>query len=326
MITPSFHLIRALAATAALLLAAAPVGSVAQEKPQPLSSAQPQPAPQAPAADDASTTSQSIHPGDHLAISVYGEPTLTQVTVVQADGTIQYPLVGRVFVAGLSAAEARDALAKQLQKYLKHPNVSLAVQQQGAMSVTVLGNVKAPGKFQLRSGAHISEAIAAAGGLGSSNGEYPVARVTQSDGSIAKVNLQQLIRAGDATQNVVLDDNALVYVTGAETIRVVVLGAVSRPGNVDVNEGDRLTSALARAGAEAQVKPDLNRVLLTRVDPGTGKIQKSYEINVYQALRLNDPRYDPILMKDDRIFVPEASRVNPFAIGLLGVLGRLLGF
>ena len=63
---------------------------------------------------------------------MYGHPDLTQNAIVQADGTIQYPLVGRVLVAGMSAAEARDALAKALHKYLKHPDVALAVQQQGS--------------------------------------------------------------------------------------------------------------------------------------------------------------------------------------------------
>lgn len=324
MIVRPFHVFRALAAAGALLLAAAPLGSAAQEKPQPIVTASPGPAAPAPTSDG-STTSPTIHAGDHLAISVYNEPTLTQVAVVQADGTIQYPLVGRVFVGGMSAAEAADSLTRQLKKYLKHPVVSLGVQQQGAMSVTVLGNVKNPGKYQLRSGAHIGEAIAAAGGPNATNGAYPEARVTQADGSIAKVSLEKLFREGDAAQNVALDDNSAIYVTGAETIRVVVLGAVSRPGNVEVNVGDRLTSALARAGAEAAAKPDLNKVSLTRFDPATGK-QQNYEINVYTGLKTNDPRYDPILQKDDRIIVPEARQLNGIAIGLLGVLGRLLGF
>ncbi len=323
------HRFRALAATAALLLAAAPLAGFAQERPQPLGTPDPLPPQQPqslPSSFTPSTTSPTIHAGDQLAISVYGHPDLTQSAIVQADGTIQYPLVGRVMVAGMSAAEARDSLAKALLKYVKRPNVALAVQQQGAISVTVLGNVKNAGRFQMRNGAHVSDAIAASTGIATMNGEYPLARVSQPDGSITNVNLQKLIRDGDATQNVELADNAIVYVTGAETFRVQVLGAVSRPGNVEINEGDRLSMALARAGAEAQSKPDLNRVYLTRIDPATGKTTQSYEINLYQALQRGDQRYDPILRKDDKIYVPEARQVSPAMIGVLGVLGRLLGF
>jgi polysaccharide biosynthesis/export protein len=320
----STHRLRALVAgAAALLLTATPLASLAQVT-TPTQPALPQ-SPPATAASSAlpSTTSATIHAGDQLAIAVYGHPDLTQNAVVQADGTIQYPLVERVLVGGMSAAEARDALARKLQKFLKHPIVSLAVQQQGSMNVLVLGNVKTSGRFTLRSGSHVSDAVAAAAGVASFNGEYPPARVSQ-DGTMTTVSLQKMLHDGDASQNLELADNAIVYVTGAETIRVQVLGAVSRPGNVEVNEGDRLSMALARAGAEASVKPDLNRVYLTRVDPATGKTLPSYQIDLYQALQKGDQRYDPILRKDDKIYVPEARSISAASMGLLGLLGSLL--
>lgn len=315
----STHPLRALAAAAAaVLLVTAPLGAAAQQT-IPVA---PQPAPALPSVLP-STVSGIIHPGDVLAISVYGDQSLTQTAVVQADGTIQYPLVGRVLVGGMSAAEARDSLAKSLQKYYRHPNVSLAVQQQGTINVLVLGNVKASGRYALRSGSHVGDAYAAAGGVATSNGDLPLARVSE-DGTTTNVSLQKLLHDGDASQNVELADNAIVYVTGAELIRVQVLGAVSRPGNVEVNEGDRLSMALARAGAESTVKPDLNRVYLTRVDPATGKTMPSYQIDLYQALMRGDQRYDPILRKDDKIYVPEARQISPGTIGVLGILGRLL--
>jgi polysaccharide export outer membrane protein len=317
------HPARALVASvAAVLLAAVPLAAPAQTAPA-------SPAPVGPSAAPSAlspvTTSAVIHPGDQLSISVYGHPDLTQNAVVQADGTIQYPLVQRVMVSGMSAAEARDSLAKALQKFVKRPIVALSVQQQGAINVTVLGNVKNPGRFQMRNGAHVTDAVAASAGISTINGDFPTARVSQSDGSIVTVSLQKLLRDGDATQNIELDDNAIVYVMGGETFRVQVLGAVTRPGNVDVNEGDRLSVALARAGVEASAKPDLNRVYLTRIDPATGKTQASYEVNVYQALQKGDQRFDPILRKDDKILVPEARTISPGMIGVLGVLGRLLG-
>lgn len=266
----------------------------------------------------------AIHAGDQLAIAVYGDSTLSQTAIVQGDGTIQFPLVGRIAVAGKSPTEARDLVAKALEKYVRRPNVTLNVVAQGQINVTVLGNVKNPGKFAMRSGSHLSDAISAAAGVAMMNGEYPIARLTEPDGTIVTSSLQKLIHDGDASQNLALADNAMVYVAGAETIRVKVLGAVSRPGNVEVNIGDRLDSAVARAGAEAQVKPDLNRVMLTRKDPVTGK-STSYQVDMYQALMHGDQRFNPILQKDDLIYIPEAHQVSPAMIGVLGLLGRLLG-
>lgn len=325
MITRSTHSLRALAATAALLLGAAPFAAGAQTSTatSPASAPAATPAPAAPDTPGGTTVSPVIHPGDTLFITVFDEPTLPQTAVVQADGTIQYPLAGRVLVAGMSAAEARDVLTRALRKYMKHPAVTLAVQQQGQINVLVLGNVKNSGKFQMRSGAHLIDAVSAAGGVATQYGEFPTARVSEADGTLVTASLEKLIRGADATQNLPLEDNSIVYVTGAELVRVQVIGAVSRPGNVEVNVGDRLTMALARAGAESSVHPDLNRIVLTRLDPATGKYMP-YQINLFQWYQNGDRRFDPILQKDDSIYVPENRSISAGSMGLLGVLGRLL--
>ena len=91
----------------------------------------------------------------------------------------------------------------------------------------------------------------------------------------------------------------------AKTIRVQVLGSVSHPGNIVVSEGDRLTVALARAGVAVETRADLSRVVLVRANPENGKPAPSYQIDVYQALRRADQRFDPILRADDKIYVPE---------------------
>src|SRR6202035_2003372 len=110
-------------------------------------------------------------------------------------------------------------------------------------------------------GAHLSDVIAAGGGIATMSGHDPMARIQPGDGGqMTTANVQRLMRAGDPSQNLPVDEGAYVYVTGAEVIRVQVVGAVSRPGNVEVSEGDRLSMALARAGAEAAAKSDLSRV------------------------------------------------------------------
>lgn len=91
----------------------------------------------------------------------------------------------------------------------------------------------------------------------------------------------------------------------AKTIRVQVLGAVLNPGSITLSEGDRLLLALARAGGPVSMRADLSRVILVRANPETGKPAPGYVIDVFQALRRGDQRFDPILRADDKIFVPE---------------------
>jgi len=266
-----------------------------------------------------------IHPGDQLAIVVYGDQTLTQTATVLPDGSITYPLVGRVSVAGKTSTQAGDALAQSLKAYIKHPLVTVSVAQQGLLSVLVLGDVKTPGKYALRAGAFVTDALAAAGGLDETNGDLPVARVTQPDGSIAQVSLQSLLRGQGTARNVTLSDNSIVYVPGNEKFTVQVLGAVDRPGAIDLHDGDRLSMAIARAGTSPNINSDLNAVVVTRTDEHG--VATSYKVDMYKALKGGDMRMDPVLIKGDVVFVPQGYRANPNVLAPLTLLRHLfLGF
>src|SRR5579875_893969 len=118
-----------------------------------------------------------IHPGDQLSVQVYGDQSLTQNVTVLNDGTIAYPLIGQVAVAGKTPEQAAAVLRDRLLKYVRHPVVTIAITQLAQPNVMVLGDVKNPGKYQLPSDAKLTDAIAAAGGLADINGDYPNARV-----------------------------------------------------------------------------------------------------------------------------------------------------
>jgi polysaccharide export outer membrane protein len=307
-----------LAAALALLTAPAAAATIAAP-PAPAANA-------APAQSAPSDPSYRINPGDQLNVQVFGEPTLTQTVTVLDDGTIQYPLIGRVNVGGNTPTQAAATITKSLKEYVKHPIVTVGVAQMGQNNVLVLGDVKSPGRYVVRSGAHLSDAIAAAGGLGPTNGNYPDARVTQSGGQTGVVSLQKLLIDGQSKLNVPLSNNAIVYVEGPLPIRVEVLGAVDHPGYYEVHKGDRLSAAIAQAGTSANSKADLNHVFITRqVD---GKSEKQ-EINMYNALQHGDfKKGDPTLRKDDVVYVPMAKQPNLFnplylIENLIGVAPRL---
>jgi protein involved in polysaccharide export with SLBB domain len=224
-------------------------------------------------------------------------------------------------VGGSTPTQAASTITKSLEEYVKHPIVTVGVAQTGQNNVLVLGNVKTPGRYVVRSGAHLSDAIAAAGGLGPTNGNYPDARVTQAGGQTANVSLQALLVSGESKLNVPLTNNAIVYVQGPLPIRVEVLGAVDHPGYYEVHQGDRLSAAIAQAGTSANSKADLNHVFITR--EVNGKSEKQ-EVNMYNALQHGDFKNgDPGLQKDDVVYVPIAK--NPNLFNPLYLIENLIG-
>lgn len=274
-----------------------------------------------PAAQSSNAT--VIHAGDQLNVQVYGETTLTQTVTVLSDGSIEYPLVGRIDVAGKTPQQAATVLSQHLLKYVRHPVVTIAITQLGQPNVLVLGAVKNPGKYQLRSDGRLSDAIAAAGGLGDTNGAFPVARVSDAEGHVAQVNLNDLLRQGKVNLDERLGEGSVVYVPGPVSMTVHVSGAVDHPGDVQVNEGDRLAVAIAKAGNSQNAQADLNHVKVIRRS-ASGQ-QQTMEINLYKALESGDQSADVALQKDDVIFVPQSrQKTNFLASPLIYLLTRLI--
>jgi polysaccharide export outer membrane protein len=266
-----------------------------------------------------------IHVGDQIAVTVAGEQNPTQVVKVVRGGTISYPLVGSVTLAGLTPTEASAAMEKALAKYMRHPVVTVGVVQEGQMEVLVLGNVKQPNKYMISSQGRLYDAIAAAGGLGPVDGELPMARVGTADGKISQYSLQKLLQEGDSTQNAPLFDQATVYVESPATFLVRVVGDVQRAGDVQVHEGEHLSAAIARAGPTQTA--DLNRISLARTDADGKKSVQT--INLYAILNKGDFEKDVVMQKGDFLSVPisrghQDTVSGPFSV--LYTLGHFFGF
>ena len=83
---------------------------------------------------------------DVFEVRVLGEQDLSGAYRISADGTIDYPFVGRVLVAGMRSGEVQELLAAKLADgYLKKPQVSVMVKEWNSRKVSVIGQVQKPG-------------------------------------------------------------------------------------------------------------------------------------------------------------------------------------
>jgi polysaccharide export outer membrane protein len=103
--------------------------------------------------------------GDQIKFVVWNESSLGAATEVLEDGSITFPLVGRLVVEGLTLAEVEEECRIRLQTYLLDPIASVIVTSPHVPRVKVLGKVKDPGKYNLRPGDTLIDAIAYAGGF-----------------------------------------------------------------------------------------------------------------------------------------------------------------
>lgn len=113
----------------------------------------------------AATTEYLIGPEDVLDISVWKNPELSRKVPVRPDGKVSLPLVNDIQAAGLTPSELREQLAKRLAEFVPTPEVAVIVQEVQSLKVAVIGAVKTPGRFMLKSPATVLECLALAQGL-----------------------------------------------------------------------------------------------------------------------------------------------------------------
>jgi protein involved in polysaccharide export with SLBB domain len=109
----------------------------------------------------------NLGPGDTFEVSVYGEEDLSGKYRVAEDGAINFPLIGRVEVAGRGPGEIALAIQNALRdrQLLRDPHVSVFLLEQTSSQISVVGAVTKPGSFALTREMTIVQAISAAGGL-----------------------------------------------------------------------------------------------------------------------------------------------------------------
>lgn len=116
----------------------------------------------------AAASDYKIQAEDLLKIIVFDEPSLTLETRVHGTGTITYPLLKDISVAGLTAREAQTKIKDLLAKdYLVNPSVNINILEYSEQTYSVMGQVRVPMAYPLppEKDIDIAEAIARAGGL-----------------------------------------------------------------------------------------------------------------------------------------------------------------
>lgn len=117
------------------------------------------------AADASSKDEYRIGIEDVLDIAVWNVAELHRTVPVRPDGKVSIPLVNDVTAAGLTPMELRDLLTTKLSEYVQNPDVSVVVREIRSLKVSVIGEVRTPGRYDLKGPFTVLDALAQAGGF-----------------------------------------------------------------------------------------------------------------------------------------------------------------
>jgi polysaccharide biosynthesis/export protein len=121
--------------------------------------------PKPPAATTASEAEYRLGSDDVIEVFVWKEPELTTTVAVRPDGRISLPLAGELDARGKTANELQQEITVKLSQYVVQPVVNVMVKQVNSLKISVLGEVRKPDVYKIKSRVTVLDAIAMAGGF-----------------------------------------------------------------------------------------------------------------------------------------------------------------
>ena len=249
-----------------------------------------------------------VGPGDVLSITIPGQQRQVDDQVAQqgyriyTSGKVLLPIVGGVYVAGLSVDEIQLKLQDVFKRFIKNPVVSVEILEFKSKAVYLLGSFNHAGVQYLDREVSLIQGIALGGGL-QDTANLRGARVIRED-KVLPVDIYELMYNNDLRHNVPLRGGDTIFIPGNDAANVFVVGAVHTSGRVPMVNGRlSLLQALSSAGLGSKANYNHRQVRIVRsFSPTKG------ELLVVDLERVLSGQALPLpLLDGDIVYVPNTS-------------------
>tara|TARA_Y100001978_G_scaffold152259_1_gene137495 strand:- start:101 stop:1183 length:1083 start_codon:yes stop_codon:yes gene_type:complete len=228
-----------------------------------------------------------LGPGDVIKIKFYGLPEISGLYKIMSDGTIQLPIIGTQNLTGFTLEESRKEIMNLYKDELLKPQIDLELNSPRPLKIAVIGEIIRPGSYTLGFN-EISKVAGSGGSGTTMKGFPTVVDAIQKAGGLtfdaditnvliyrnlpgndnefkkAKLDLLKLIRDGKQENNPILFDGDVIEISKIndqiksiekvptnltpETIKLYVIGEVSKPGMYEVAANTQINQAILIAG------------------------------------------------------------------------------
>jgi polysaccharide biosynthesis/export protein len=305
---------------------------------------------------DATGEDYVLGPGDRIRVDFFNVPEFSGEYTVLPNGSINMPRAGAVILQGATLRQATAMISNRFSSYLTRPLVTLGLVAGRAVNVAIAGEINRPGAYAMTtaitgtaSGIQeiptLTRLIRMAEGI-TQAADLKTVRIArrQADGNrVYQIDLARLMKAGDASQDIRLQDGDSIYIPVAQSIdlaaaheitrmniassgnrplNIAVVGEVNRPGPYTIKEGSQpsenrtntsnsitptITQALQTAGGITQMA-DLRNIRVQRMTH-TGQAQ-TIQVDFVKLLESGDVLQDLPLQNGDRIEIARVSQIN----------------
>ncbi|EMD78530.1 TPA: SLBB domain-containing protein [Vibrio diabolicus] len=200
----------------------------------------------APISDVPVPANYTVGAGDEIIVQLFGKENETHRLRVNRAGTINFPSLGPVNVAGMHFSDVRDSLTQRVKEQMIGVRSDISLGELRTMQVFVMGDAYKPGAYTVSALTTISQAIYYSGGFGESGALRDI-QLKRDGKIIRKLDMYDLLLKGDASNDVrLLPDDVVLIGSVNETVSIE--GEINRPAIYEVKQGETYQQLIQMAG------------------------------------------------------------------------------
>ena len=214
---------------------------------------------------------------DQITVILSGSKEAIFNLNVKLNGTILFPELGAILVAGKTFGEVKETLSGLIEQSYIGVQIDVSIKNLSAKKITIVGAVKAPGTYLVNPFSTISSALAYSGGI-SEIGTLRSIRLIRSNGNTFNFDLYKLLINGDRSDDITIEAGDVIVIDPAEQF-ITLTGEVRRPAIYEIAANESLES-LVKFGLGFSQFANKSNIELRTLDIESSSVQNTNVSNL----------------------------------------------
>lgn len=264
-----------------------------------------------------------LGPGDEVIVDIFGANQTTIRSIISPEGYINVDILGPIYLSGKTIESANSFLKNKLSQIYEGLNggeeqtgIQLSLGQVRSIQISIIGEVPNPGTYQVSSLATVFHAMFQAGGV-KEPGTVRDIKVVRNNKTVASVDIYDFLVNGTRKNDIRLEDGDVIVVAPYKNI-VKVIGAVKRPLNFEMKDGETVADVLRYAGGfdksaysenVSVVSQNAHDIVVSLVESaqfGSFTLKNGDEVEVKKM----DARYENRIIASGSLMLPGVFELN----------------
>ena len=264
-----------------------------------------------------------LGPGDEVIVDIFGANQTTIRNVISPEGYINVEILGPISLSGKTIESANSFLKNKLAQIYEglsggeeQTDIQLSLGQVRSIQVSIIGEVPNPGTYQVSALATVFHAMFQAGGV-REPGTVRDIKVVRNNKTVASVDMYDFLINGSRKNDVRLEEGDVIMVAPYKNI-VKVIGAVKRPLNFEMKDGETVADVLRYAGGfdksaysenVSVVRQNAHDIVVSLVESaqfGSFALKNGDEVEVKKM----DARYENRIIASGSLMLPGVFELN----------------